>query len=168
MEAKIPFYQLLNILLTGLVLSAGIVIFFSSEVQIFLGASKPFWKHSELISSIVFIAVSYEAGLIVNRLGSVLLEPAMIRIGAIPFDKNYKHFNEAKKQYPILEVLSREYASSRTNVVMFLTLSPICFLHGRCIAGFSFLVVAALFFLSWRKHAWKIVSLMKKGKEESN
>lgn len=161
MEIKIPFYQLLNILLTGLVLAAGIIVCLSGPLQSFLHNSKSFWSHSEVITTVVFIAGSYELGLIVNRLGSIVLEPAMVRLKLIPFDKNYKLYNDLKQRYPILEILSREYASSRTCVVLFATLSTIFFVCGRCSFGLCLFFVAILFVFSWRKHAGKIVDLMR-------
>ena len=168
MEMKIPFYQVLNILLTGLVLGTGIIICFPSELQSLFRDSKSLWSHSEFILSMVFIAGSYELGLVVNRLGSIVLEPILIGVRIIPFDKNYRHYNDLKKQYPILEVLSREYASSRTNVVLFVVLASICFVAGQCIVGVCFLLVSVLFCLSWRKYAGKIVHLMRTSKDNSN
>ncbi len=167
MEMKIPFYQVLNILLTGLVLATGIIICFPSELQSLFRDSKSLWNHSGFILPMVFIAGSYELGLIVNRLGSIVLEPTLVGLRIIPFDKNYRRYNDLKKQYPILEVLSREYASSRTNVVLFVALSSICFVAGPRIVGVCFLLGSVLFCLSWRKHAGKIVHLMRTTKDNS-
>lgn len=160
MEIKIPFYQVLNILLTGLVLASGTIISFPGPLQSFLHNSKSFWTHSEVITTMAFIAISYEIGLIVNRLGSIVLEPAMVRLRLIPFNKNYKLYNDLKQRYPILEILSREYASSRTCVMLFTMLSAMHVVYGRRSFGLCFFLLAILFAFSWRKHAGKIVTLM--------
>lgn len=101
MEIKVPFYNILNMFLTGLVFIGGcLVIFPDTAVALFnsdiienLGAGP------EIVVTVCTFAVAYEVGLIINRTGSVVLEPLLKRTKLIPFNDNYTLFNQKKKEY---------------------------------------------------------------------
>ena len=105
-------------------------------------------------------ATAYELGLIINRFGSVIIEDVFKRLKLIPFNNDYALFNDAKKTYPIMSTLSREYALSRTGIALFLTLLTLSLLAGRWSVGISCFVITIIYYLSCRKHADKIVKLM--------
>ena len=116
MDTKIPFYNLLNIFLTGLIFSGFCVVIFNAQLlnyirSDFFNSIKELNGGLETIITISFCAIIYEIGLIINRIGSVI-ENLLKIIRAIPFDNDYKKYNEKKKEFPIMEVLSREYALS--------------------------------------------------------
>ena len=69
-------------------------------------------------------------------------------------------FNERKKQYPIMEVLSREFALARTQISMFFILLVVSLLKQQFILSGVFFLLVLLFTLSMRKHSKKIVDLM--------
>ena len=73
MEVKIPFYNILNMLLTGLVFIAAFLFILpdcqmSGEVVEF---GKLIISLPDVISTVLFFAVAYEIGLVINRVGSV-------------------------------------------------------------------------------------------------
>ena len=73
MENKIPFYNILNMLLIGIVFSTLLCFADLSKITIFsnyLSLIK-----TDYLIIIVFIALMYEVGLVINRLSSVVLEP---------------------------------------------------------------------------------------------
>ena len=104
-----------------------------------------------------------QVGLIINRTGSVILEPLLKSTKLIPFNDNYTLFNQKKKEYSIMSTLSREYALSRTGVVLFLSLLILSAVEGKCSLVAICAVITGIYFLSCRKHAGKIVELMQNG-----
>ncbi|MFB6468534.1 hypothetical protein ACE38V_17325 [Cytobacillus sp. Hz8] len=163
METKIPFYNILNMLLTGFIF-VGCCIFIYINTFLHLLISNAFPKisfGSETIITISFFSVIYEIGYIINRIGSIVTEPILKKTKAIPFDNDYKKFNDCKKQYPILSTLSREYALSRTTLTLFLITTVLAAFQKQWILALIFILIAVLFSLSCRKHAKKIVDIMK-------
>lgn len=163
METKIPFYNIVNMLLTGFIfIGCCIIIYFNilSDLLVwdFLDEIN---SVSETIITISMLAVIYEIGYIINRLGSVIIEPILKCTKAIPFDNDYKKFNDRKKDFPILSILSREYAVSRTSLTLFLFTTILGFTHKQIQLAFIFFVLSFIFLLSCRKHASKIVEILK-------
>lgn len=166
MEIKIPFYNILNMFLTGLVLIGGCVVIFpeyalcvlENEIITNLGAGP------EIVVTVCAFAIAYEVGLIVNRIGSVIIETFLKWTKLIPFNNNYVLFNQKKQQYPIINTLSREYALSRTGIALFLILLILALVaHNRLMILVSSAALI-VYYLSCRKHSIKIVSLMDEAK----
>ena len=59
-----------------------------------------------------------------------------------------------------MSTLSREYALSRTRIVLFLLLLILSVLEGKCSLAAICAVITVIYFFSCRKHAGKIVELM--------
>ena len=162
MEIKIPFYNVLNMFLTGLVFIGGCAIIFPEYILNVLSneAVKNIGAGPEIIVTVCVFATAYEVGLIINRAGSVIIEDFLKWAKLVPFNDNYVLFNEKKKEYPVMSTLSREYALSRTGIVLFLVLLILALVaHERSIA-FTCAVITIVYYLSCRKHASKIVELM--------
>lgn len=165
MEIKVPFYNILNMFLTGLVFIGGcLVIFqdfafalFSNDIIENISAGP------EIVITVCIFAVAYEVGLIINRIGSVIIEPFLKFIKLIPFNDNYALFNQKKKEYSIMRILSREYALSRTGIVLFLLLLILSFIEKKFFLTAIFTAITFIYLFSCRKHAGKIVELMQKG-----
>lgn len=165
MEVKVPFYNILNMFLTGLVFIGGcLIIFPDTAVAIFNSdIIKSLGAGPEIVITVCTFAVAYEVGLIINRTGSVILEPLLKRAKLIPFNNNYTLFNQKKKEYPIMSTLSREYALSRTGIALFLSLLILSVAKEKCSLVAICAVITGIYFLSCRKHAGKIVQLMQNG-----
>lgn len=169
MEMKIPFYNIVNMLLTGLVFVGGLIIIFPQyAIQLI---QSEFYENlktgPEVILTICIFAIAYEIGLIINRVGSVVIEPFLKKFKLIPFNDDYTLFNDKKKEYPIMGTLSREFALSRTSVALFLILSIISILNKCCIVFISYFFISIVFYLSCKKHSSKIVELMEDNKEST-
>ena len=170
MKIDIPFYDLVNKCLFGLIFLGLFILvnpslcfgYISNEL---IGSIS---TGSEIIITLCVFAISYEIGLIINRIGSVVLEPLFKKIHLIPFDNDYKKFNKVKKEYPIMETLSREYALSRTSIVLFLVLTAISILGENKLFGVPFILIAIIFYFSYKKFATKIVNMMKETRENDN
>ena len=161
MEIKISTYDFFNKFILGLVFS-GMVIFAYKDNLISVFDVLKEIKESTIIITVFStsaLAVVYEVGIIINRLGSIL-EDFLKIIHFIPFNDDYKKFNEKKKEYPIMNVLSREYALSRNSIVLFLMISILTFIRW-CWYGFIPLAIMLMFYYSCWKYAKKICDLMK-------
>src|SRR5699024_5495807 len=115
------------------------------------------------VVTVCIFAAAYEVGLIINRIGSVMLEPFLKFTKLIPFNDNYTLFNQKKKEYPIMSTLSREYALSRTGIVLFLSLLILSVFLSKWSLVIIWAVITGIYFFSCRKHAGKIVELMQNG-----
>lgn len=162
MEIKIPFYNILNMFLTGLVFMGGCAMVFpdyavailTSDIIVSVGTVP------EIIFTVCALAAAYEVGLIINRIGSVIVGPILTRTKAIPFDDDYVKYNTQKKKYPIMNTLSREFALSRTGIALFIMLTVVAIYGRNTHLTWLFGVTVIVYFLSCRKHAKKIVTLM--------
>lgn len=163
MENKIPFYNMVNMLLTGFIFT-GCCLFIYLNVFINIVNSFILPQINFALESIItfsFFAIIYEIGYIINRIGSILIEPILKKTKLIPFDDDYKRFNDCKEQYPILNILSREYALSRTSLTLFLIVAILALLQSQWMLTLIFLLIGVLFGYSCRKYARKIVDIMK-------
>jgi hypothetical protein len=161
MEIKISTYDFFNKFILGLVFT-GVVIFayrqdLTSAIEVFQAIK----ENTIVITvfSISALAIVYEIGIIINRLGSIL-EDLLRKTHIIPFIDDYKRFNEKKKEFPIMNVLSREYALSRNSVVLFLLISILTFIRFGWF-GLIPLAIMLMFYYSCWKYAKKIVDLVK-------
>lgn len=161
MEIKISTYDFLNKFILGLVFIGAVVLSYGNEVSQFLETYSEIKWNSIIttVFSVSALAIVYEIGILINRLGSVL-EDILRFFHFIPFNKDYKMFNDKKKEYPIMNVLSREYALSRNSVVLFLLISIVIFIRFAWY-GLIPLVIMLVFYYSCRKYSKKIVDLMK-------
>lgn len=162
MEIKIPLYNVLNMLLIGFVFTGGVIFLFFDAVIDFMNQYATVFKETGFEAVIIFcaVAIAYEVGLILNRIGSVLIEPILIKTKLITFSKDYKKFNIVKKANPIVEILSREYAVARSSIVLFLLLFIMSLIKLKYLVASIFLVIMVIFLLSAIKHSKKIVQLM--------
>ncbi len=161
MEIKISTYDFFNKFILGLVFSGVVILAYRNNLTSAIGAFKEIKESTIIITvfSTSALAVVYEVGIIINRLGSIL-EDIMKKIHFIPFNNDYKKFNEKKKEYPIMNVLSREYALSRNSIVLFLLISILAFIRWDWY-GFIPLTIMLMFYYSCWKYAKKICDLMK-------
>lgn len=162
MEIKIPFYNILNMFLTGLVFIGGCVLIFPEYVLSVLNNEviKNLGAGPEIIVTVCAFATAYEIGLIINRAGSVIIEDLLKWAKLVPFNNNYVLFNEKKKEHPIMSTLSREYALSRTGIALFLVLFILSLVARERPIAIACAVITIIYYLSCRKHASKIVELM--------
>ena len=104
MDVKIPLYNILNMFLTGFVFLAGIITLYPvTLIEVVTG--EVFIKLStvpEIVLLLCLIASSYEIGLILNRAGSVIIEPVLIKTKFLRFSENYSLYAEASKKTPML------------------------------------------------------------------
>lgn len=158
---KLPLYDYLNIMLTGVVFIFSLIIididYFFSMINLILGVT---YNYQNIIISIFLFLCIYEIGLIINRIGAVFIENIFRSWGIFYFNDNYNVFNEKKNKYPILGVLSREYSVSRTSIALYLIIGIIYFFYGLCLWSIFSFALVGLFTLSARKYTKMIINLM--------
>mgnify|MGYP003294330387 CR=1 FL=1 len=162
MNTKVPFYNILNMFLVGAIFIVG-TLFIYSDFAVNLIKSYLFTKISAEMTAIIttfVFGISYEVGYVINRIGSVVFEELLKKFNLVPYNDDYKMYNKAKKEYPVMDILSREYASSRTNTVLFLIIALMAILKKKCIIALVAAMCVVLFFLSCRKFAKKITILL--------
>ena len=162
MDAKIPLYNILNMFLTGFVFLAGIITLYP-VLLIEVVTGDVFIKLStvpEIVLLLCLIASSYEIGLILNRTGSVIVEPILIKTKILRFSENYSLYAETSKKTPMLNTISREYALSRTSIVEFLVLAIWSTCIGKWLLSVCYLAVAIVFLFSCKKHSAKIATVV--------
>lgn len=162
MNTKIPLYNYLNMVLTGMIFIGCLFFVFIDDMNIEI--------YSELISNlsavsetallVILFAVVYEIGYVINRLGSIVVEPIFKKTKFIEYNEDYSLFNDAKKEYPILSTLSREYAVSRTQVMLFLLVLVAAIIKTNIFFICTSLVCTFIFTFSVHKHSKKINELM--------
>ena len=162
MDVKIPLYNILNMFLTGFVFLAGIITLYPvTLIEVVTG--EVFIKLStvpEIVLLLCLIASSYEIGLILNRAGSVIIEPVLIKTKFLRFSENYSLYAEASKKTPTPDTISREYALSRTSIVEFLVLAIWSTCIGKWLLSVCYLAVAIVFLFSRKKHSTKIATVV--------
>lgn len=161
MEIKISTYDFFNKFILGLVFSGVVILAYRNNLTSVFDAFKEINESTIIITvfSTSALAVVYEVGIIINRLGSIM-EDVLKKTHLIPFNDDYKRFNEKKKEYPIMNVLSREYALSRNSIVLFMLISILSFVRWGWY-GFIPLAIMLMFYYSCWKYAKKICDLMK-------
>ena len=156
METKVPFYNVINILVPGLVFVGASAFFFLDEVMDLVARFSALESMGfEVLFTIAALAIAYEVGYIIFRIGAVIIEPLLKKI----FEwRAYDKFTAAKKAgAKSLDMLSREYAYARTHITLFVAISIIASTQKHwIIMGFSIGCVM-LFTVMARSHIKKIV-----------
>lgn len=155
---KISIYNLLNCLLPGV---------------IFVVLAKNFLFIDLTQGDIILdVFIYYFVGLIISRLGSLVVERLLRKIGFLEFAK-HEDFILASKDDPKLEILSQENNMYRTFVAMFilLLLSKLYLfirIHYISLQDWDFYILAFLllimFLYSYRKQTTYIFNRIKKEK----
>lgn len=162
MKEKLSLYEYLNFVLIGLIFTGCCVLICKDTelIKTIFEEIKALSLGIEVVITFILFGLIYEIGFIINRIGSIVIEPVFKVLKVIKFKNDYKLFNERKKEYPIMEILSREFALARTQISMFFILVIISLLNKQFILAVIFSLFVILFTLSMRKHSKKIVDLM--------
>lgn len=115
----------------------------------------------------------YFIGLVISRIGSLILEPALRKV--IPHS-SYEDFLSASSKDEKIDILSEQNNVYRTMLSMFLTLFIVLIYNkilsmfppiSKCGNYFLLVLLTVMFFYAYRKQASYIVQRIKLGKEES-
>jgi hypothetical protein len=151
MEINIPFYNIVNIFLPGMVLLGSSVLLFLDKVKALVDKIADIGSAGlEVLVTISLFAIAYEVGYIIFRLGSALIEPILKKaFGWAEYSDFIKASKTSEKAYNKLEMLSREYGYARTQITLFIALAVLTGIRTQrwimvsCIACVGFFVLTA-------------------------
>lgn len=169
MNMTIPYYEIINRFLLGLLLAAGIAIFHVPEIMNWLSTetvqSLTIPTGLETVATVCLFAVIYEVGYIINRISSVLTEELLVRIKVWPKRSDYVQFNKAKEHYKILPVLAREYDFCKGQITLF----SVLIIYALILRIWPFVMIYASIIIFFAVSGWKfserINSLVKENEE---
>jgi ABC-type multidrug transport system fused ATPase/permease subunit len=158
MDIKISFYDLITKLFVGALFTLFTLWYFPN----IFNEIKTFEELPELILNCFWISYLYFIGYLINRIGSLCLEILCEKTKIIKKDNYYK-YNELAKTNPKLNILSMEYALSRTLATMFIIILIITI----CIKIYLIytiycVIIILVFIFSMKKHSEKINKIINK------
>ena len=162
MKEKIPFYEVANLFFVGAVFSLffGITVY-SEKTAEYYQELFHLCKQSVLISSALVVIV-FELGLIINRIGSLVIEPALRLIKTWPYRKPKCSLNDIKRKDYTFAANIRNYGVYRSQVVIWfivLIASTVC---QKWLFALASILLIGLFVLSGRKVCKYIVDRIEK------
>lgn len=122
---------------------------------------------------IVGVFLYYFVGLVISRIGSLIIEPTLKKIGFVSFSE-YEDFISASKTDPKIETLSEVNNMYRTVIALFFTLSLAAIYQAiqvkwPVVANYSlYIAILVLFFMflfSYKKQTSYIVKRVKSSKD---
>jgi len=162
METKVPFYNIVNIFLPGLVFIGSCILLFLNETKILVDSVASLDSVGlEVLITVSCFAIAYEIGYIIFRLGAALIEPILRML----FDwAPYDRFVAAKKAgaEKSLEMLSREYGYARTQITLFVLLSILIGIRMHWILLGVCVLCVVLFTMTARGHIKKTITTVDK------
>lgn len=168
METKVPFYNIVNIFLPGLVFIGSCIMMFVDEIKAIVDSITVLDNIGlEVLITVSCFAIAYEVGYIIFRLGAVFIERILKKVfGWAPYDR----FVAAKKAgaEKSLDMLSREYGYARTQITLFILLSIITGLKTHWILLGICVLCVVLFSLTARGHIKKTITTVNKYLTQDN
>ena len=157
METKVPFYNVVNILLPGLVFIGLNVFIFLDEVKDLVVKITALESVGlEVLLTIASLAVAYEVGYIIFRAGAAVIEPLLEKMFGW---RDYGDSVAAQKAgAKSLDMLSLEYGYARTRITLFIALAIITGMRTRWVFMVLCLLCVVLFTLTARGHIEKTPS----------
>jgi len=168
METKVPFYNIVNIFLPGLVFIGSFILLFLNETKELANSVVSLDNIGlEVLITVSCFATTYEIGYIIFRIGAVMIEPILKKLFGWAI---YDHFVEAKKMgaEKSLEMLSREYGYARTQITLFVFLSIITGIKKHWILLGVCVLCVVLFLFTARGHIKKTITTVNKYLPENN
>lgn len=161
METKVPFYNVINILLPGLAFIGACIFLFLDYIKCFaIQITSIESAGFEVLLTVATLAIAYEVGYIIFRLGAVIIEPILKKMFGWT---EYKNFVAAQKAGATsLEMLSREYGYARTQITLFIALSIVSGIRFQWWLLSVCVVCVILFTLTVRGHIKKIATTVNK------
>ena len=157
MKEKIPFYNIVNMFFVGCVFVIFMIPFFIDAID--LDAVK---KYGEILSdwtaiiSVVAIAAMFEVGFIINRLGSIIVEPLYVILKIWPREKYDAKISEISQNNAKFQSMITELNLMRSHIMICLIILIIALLLGKFLYALSMLALICIFSLGGRKHNTKI------------
>jgi hypothetical protein len=155
METKVPFYSVVNILLPGLIFIGACIFLFLDYINSIVTQMATINSAGfEILLTLSALAIAYEVGYIIFRLGAIVIEPILKKVFGWT---NHEDFVAAQKAgAKSLEMLSREYGYARTQITLFISLVIVSAFRAKWWFLVICVILIVLFMLTVRGHMKKI------------
>lgn len=157
MKEKIPFYNIVNMFFVGCVFVVFMTPFFIGAID--LDAVK---KYGEILSdwtaiiSVVAIAAMFEIGFIINRLGSIIIEPLYVILKIWPREKYDAKISEISQSNAKFQSMITEINLMRSHIMICLIILIAALFLGKFLYALSMFALICVFSFGGRKHNTKI------------
>jgi hypothetical protein len=158
METKVPFYNITNIFLPGLVIIGSCIMLFLEEVKKIVNSIASIDNLGfEILITVACFAIAYEVGYIIFRIGAIIVEPILIKLfGWAKYEDFIAAGKTSEKAYNKLKMLSTEYGYARTRITLFIVLSVLTGVQMYWWIMAICIICLVLFTLTARGHMKKI------------
>lgn len=161
MEIKVPFYNVVNILLPGLTFIGTCAFLFLDKIKILVSAITTLGSAGlEVLLTVASLAIAYEVGYIIFRIGATLIEPILKKMFGWAEYKDYVAAQKAGAKS--LEMFSREYGYARTQITLFIALAIVAGLEAQWWLLTVCVLCVMLFVLTARGHIKKTITTVNK------
>jgi len=157
MKEKIPFYNIVNMFFVGCVFVIFSIPFFIDAIG--LDTVK---KYSEIMSnwtgiiSVVAIVAMFEIGFIINRLGSIIVEPLYVILKIWPREKYDAKISEISQSNAKFQSMITELNLMRSHIMICLIILIAALFLGKFLYALSMFALICIFSFGGRKHNTKI------------
>lgn len=152
----------------GSVFTLFLVIVFADRIDFY-----SIKNYGELLSNwnmivyVLAIVAMFEIGLIINRLGSIIVEPLYVKCNIWPKAQYDADISEISRDNPKFQSMITELNLMRSHIMMCVCLMIISFVVCKCCLAIIFFVLIAVFTLGGRKHNEKINLIRKSSTAKS-
>ena len=153
MKDKIPFYETVNMFFVGTVFSITLFILLFDKIQ-YSDSIKALIKYCEkwsVVIGVAAIAMMFEIGLILNKIGSLVLTPLLSKFKIWPRKEDYTDISEIEKERPKFRSLNIELHVIRTHIIMCIILSIVAIIVKKWFFLIAFIPLIVLFLFSCYK-----------------
>ena len=164
METKVPFYNIVNIFLPGLVFLGSCVFLFLDEVSALVQAVVNLGSTGfEVLVTVALFAIAYEIGYILFRIGTVAIEPLLKKIfGWAAYEDFLAAGKTGEKEYDKLDMHSREYGYALTHITLLIVLTILTGIRTQWWIMVGCIICVALFIFSVQSHMMQTQKAVKK------
>lgn len=165
MKGKIPFYNIINMFFVGAVFSIGAILMLRGRIHIdqeYLDVAHE-WR---TIVSVLLIIAMYEVGLIINRMGSIIIEPILSKTKIWPKGTYNIDVLEISEKNSKFQSMITELNLMRSHILIYLILFVFSIIEKRYWLTALFVVFVTIFIFGGKKHNTKINIIRKSYNEK--
>lgn len=160
MKDKTPFYNVANMFFVGSIFSILVAITFGDKIII-----KPEYinivKEWSILTSAISIILMYEFGFIINRTGSLVIEPILEKTKIWPREKYGIDVSEISETNSKFQAMITEINLMRSHILLYSVFAIISLFLCKWLMFFIFIIIVGIFILGGRKHNNKINEIRK-------
>lgn len=164
MKEKIPFYNIVNMFFVGcvFVLFLAPLFFDSINLESIKNKSEYLSDWITIISVFVIVAM-FEIGFVINRLGSIIVEPIFVVLKIWPREKYDVKISEISQSNAKFQSMITELNLMRSHIMICLIILSIALSMGKYLYALGMLSLLCIFSIGGRKHNTKI-NIIRKSK----